>query len=321
MLSCTRYINSRVYRVEVLRVIPSDMGTFSTVLQWAQDLDKDRNLSERLSISSNFAVINNYDNLIVINHQENWHLSISVCLRCQIKISNLRVVQDVNFIVSQVHLQGDFLFFALRQCSASRLAFSLKLVKLPLLKSYTSTGVLAWQDFKERIEWDFDKQYPEMINYVLSMELSSCNFAWAIPRHNLALIAYAVLTDKWGRYADIRVWAFEASFDTTSEELVFRQSPASGPVAIPVAQNGFDTEFVGQSSLYFFEAIGEILMEDGLNARVAVHIALDDDGEIYFRYPPLMPPPELQHVCVYLADAYSGAYIFHSFCGIEIVYP
>lgn len=298
-------------------------------MQWALELYDSRYSFGMAAISSKFAVINTYngtDNrsgIMVIDHQEKWHIQITVPSNYPDKQNRTEfVLQDQSFRVLQLHLQDELLFFALNKSRENRVAFSLHIVKLRLLKKYADSGTLDWQECKERIDWNFEKQYSEQDRSELHVKLSSCNFAWKGPRDDISLVAYAVFLDNWGTSRNmVRILAFEATFGKSAEELVFRQIPSSGPATLPVSNNCAVIEPIAQSSLYFFEGIGKNPSEDKAGDRIAVHIGIDDDGELYVKCLPLILPPGIQRARVYAADTYSGAYIIQHRNGIEIVYP
>lgn len=140
-----------VFSITIFRIIPSSGAICSTIVQWALELYDSRYSFGMAAISSRFAVINTYngnDNrsgIMVIDHQEKWHIQITVPSNYLDKHNRTEFVwQDQSFRVLQLHFQDEFLFFALNKSRENRVAFSLHIVKLRLLKKYSDSGTLNW---------------------------------------------------------------------------------------------------------------------------------------------------------------------------------
>lgn len=227
--------------------------------------------------------------------------------------------------LTQTHLRNDILFFATDQSPPECIVFTLNIAKLNMLEKYSELGSLSWHNFEERIEWTQASPHSPVVEFFLDIELSSCDFAWMNGKQPLELLAYVIFRPV-RRGDNIKVWAFEASFDlerTTGENIVFRsrtgliQSPF---FTLDTSLDGGET--VSQSSLGLFRGRWAPPAQGGLRKvdETLAHVGLDDDGNVYFKRR-VRPTEEWADRAVYLADIYSGAVVYRTHSGINIVYP
>lgn len=293
----------------------------------------------QLLISYNFAMLvaRNFD-LLIINHKENWHVTIEVSVSGnivngtgQVLIHNFAQIMQLGQLNS-VHLPSDLdlLFFATNRSpnlGHEDSSFSLHIAKLPLLKKHSDAGTIAWSDFKERSEWTLDSQRRSLLTgYEVDLALSSCKFSWKRAGnrpHPIDLVAYALMRPV-DRQLDAKVWPFEASFeldcgpveDQRDRKLDFR-SCTELPVETPflaLMSNISGGPNVTQSSLGLFKANELPASAQGpreamIYEQNAVHMGVDEEGELYFRHPQA-PSEDMCKQSVYLADAFTGAMIY-----------
>lgn len=207
------------------------------------------------------------------------------------------------------------------------MGFSLNIIKLPVLKRYANAGILLWEDVTERIEWNYVGRELNLPHHFLgNILLSSCDFAWATPSRSPTLLAYVFLHPRIST-EEVQVLAFEASL-TATEDLVFRAHPSHIPMKLPgIGRLDFmGSEAITQSTLVFLRGTkrAPIAPEVGratVLQHIGVHIGLDENAELYFRYCQLSDEEGAERYIAYLGDAYSGTIIYRTKKGIHIVRP